>query len=90
LQKEPLTNGTSDGTSRKWVVKTSRFKAEFRCDTAKGFNYWNRVKLDFNNNKRYEEKWDFKPDTVKRRVAPNDDENYTEEYRLQGETWVRK
>jgi hypothetical protein len=91
LQKEPLTNGASDGKSRKWVVKTSRYKAEFRCDEDKRSRAWNRVKIDFNNNnKKYEERWDFKPDTVKRRIAPNDDENYTEEYRLQGETWVRK
>jgi hypothetical protein len=90
LQKEPLTNGSSDGNSRKWVVKTSRYKAEFRCDEDKGSQVWNRVKIDFNNNKKYDERWDFKPDTVKRRVARNDDENYTAEYRLQGETWVRK
>lgn len=91
MQKQPLTNGEVKSGSRKWVVNGGGMRAEFRSDLDKGFDYWNRVKVDVNLNKRYEERWDFKKDgSIKRRVSPNDDENYTEEYRLQGERWVKK
>lgn len=89
LQGQPLTNGAPAGNSRKWVVDEPGFHAEFRCDTGKGLKYWNRVKIDWNGNKRFDERWDFKPDgTVKRRIAPNDDENYTQERRLEGDRWA--
>jgi hypothetical protein len=91
MQKQPLSNGEDKGESLRWVVSDNGIKAEFRSDKNKGSTTWNRVKIDYNNNKQYEEKWDFKPDgSIKRQVAPNDDNNYTEEYRLQGEKWVLK
>jgi hypothetical protein len=91
MQKQPLSNGEDKGDSLRWVVSDNGIKAEFRSDRSKGSTTWNRVKIDYNNNKQYEEKWDFKPDgSIKRQVSPNDDNNYTEEYRLQGEKWVLK
>ncbi len=91
MQKQPLSKGEDKGDSLRWVVSDAGIKAEFRSDKNKGSKTWNRVKIDYNNNKQYEEKWDFKPDGgVKRQVSPNDDGNYTEEYKLQGEKWVRK
>ncbi|MES2463454.1 MAG: hypothetical protein V4671_23010 [Armatimonadota bacterium] len=91
MQKEPLSKGEDKGDSLRWVVSDAGIKAEFRSDKSKGSTTWNRVKIDYNNNKQYEEKWDFKPDgSIKRQVSPNDDNRYTEEYRLQGEKWVRK
>lgn len=90
LRKEPLTNGKVSGDSTKWVAVGNGFKAEFRADT--GSKEWDRVKVDLDNNKKWDERWDFKADgSIKRRVAPADDENYTAEYRLKsGETkWVR-
>ena len=91
MQKSPLTKGEDKGDSLRWVVSDAGIKAEFRSDKSRGSTTWNRVKIDYNNNKHYEEKWDFKPDgSIKRQVAPSDDDNYTEEYKLQGEKWVRK
>ncbi len=91
MQKSPLSKGEEKGDSLRWLVSDNGIKAEFRSDKSKGSTIWNRVKIDYNSNKQYEEKWDFKPGgSVKRQVAPNDDGTYTEEYRLQGEKWVRK
>lgn len=54
----------------------------------------NRLKIDLNRNEKWEEKWSFSTEggqrVVKRQVAPNDDEKYTEEYRLDGKRWVKK
>lgn len=54
----------------------------------------NRAKLDLDRDDRFDEKWTFVNEggkwTVKRQVAPNDDENYTEEYRLEEGRWVKK
>ncbi len=45
-----------------------------------GFTAVNRLKLDLNRNEKWDEKWTFLPEGVKRQVAPNDDEVYTEEW----------
>lgn len=90
LQKQPLTVGKPAGDSTRWLSVGSGFKAEFRADA--GSSAWNRVKVDLDNDKKWDEKWDFKGDgSVKRRVSPSDDDNYSAEYRLKsGETkWVR-
>jgi hypothetical protein len=54
----------------------------------------NRAKVDLDRDDKWDEKWTFARegdrDEVKRQVAPNDDESYTEEYRLRGGTWVKK
>ena len=89
--KEPLSNGTSDGKGRKWRIKQGSQVIELRCDESKGFKTWNRVKLDLDRDKQWDEAWDLRPDGgVKRRVAPNDDENYSVTYDLEGGAWVRR
>ena len=50
----------------------------------------NRVKIDTKRTGKWDEKWDFKGDEVKRHVAPLGDEHYTEEWRLRGERWYAK
>lgn len=91
MQKKPLSNGTSDPKGLKWRVKKGSVVIELRCDKDKNYNYWNRAKVDANNNKQFDETWAFKKDgTIERRVAPNDDQNYTQTFRLQGETWIAK
>ena len=51
----------------------------------------NRVKIDLDRNGKWDEKWTIEDDgTIKRQVAPRDDEDYTIEYRLRGETWEPK
>lgn len=91
LSKAPLTNGSSDGAGRKWRVKENRMVVELRSDTAKGFTTWNRIKIDLDRDKNWDEAWDLKPGKpIKRRIAPADDENYTVTYDLQGDTWVKR
>jgi hypothetical protein len=46
-----------------------------------------RVKVDLDRDGKWDEKWDFDGDKVKRKVAPADDENYQQEFRLEGEAW---
>ncbi len=48
----------------------------------------NRAKVDLNRNDRWDEKWTFDGDSVQRKVAPADDENYTEVYLWNGEDWA--
>lgn len=54
----------------------------------------NRAKIDLDRDEKWDEKWTFETDNaaevVKRQVAPEDDENYTEEYRLVAGRWVAK
>lgn len=54
----------------------------------------NRAKLDLDRDDKFDEKWTFEKDgdswKVKRQVSPQDNENYTEEYRLREGRWVAK
>jgi hypothetical protein len=54
----------------------------------------NRLKIDLDRDEKWDEKWDFERAggelTVKRHVAPADDEKYREEYRLRGDRWEGK
>lgn len=91
FSKEALTNGSSDGKARKWRIKENRLVIELRSDTDKGSTTWNRLKIDLDRDKKWDESWDLKPGKpIKRRIAPADDENYTVTYDLQGETWVKR
>lgn len=89
LVKQPLTNGTSDGTSRKWRVKRGQIVIELRSDTDKGSTTWNRLKVDLDRDKKWDEAWDLVPGKpIKRRFSPADDGTYTRTYDLKGERWV--
>jgi len=59
-----------------------------------GDEFATRLKIDLDRDEKWDEKWSFSTkngqQVVKRQVAPNDDENYTVEYRLRGEAWVQK
>jgi hypothetical protein len=92
LQQQPLTSEgvKNTGEGLQWRVKDNGITVEFRSDTNKGSTTWNRAKVDYNGNKKYEERWDFKGDTVRRRVSPADDENYTDEYHKNGDQWAKK
>lgn len=91
LSKGALTNGSADSSGRKWRVKQDRITIELRSDSAKGSTNWNRLKIDLDRDKNWDEAWDLKPGKpIKRRIAPADDENYTVTYDLQGETWVKR
>ncbi len=50
----------------------------------------NRLKIDFDRDEKWDEKWTFEGEEVKRQVAPKDDDVYTVEYRLRAGAWVKK
>jgi hypothetical protein len=50
----------------------------------------NRAKIDLDRDDKWDEKITYTADTVKREVAPADDENYTESYIWTGTSWTRQ
>jgi len=92
-QKKDISDGKIDdqGDSYKKFITTKDFKVDLRCDFKKGYSYWNRIKVDFDKDKKWDEKWSFQKDgTIKKEVSPNDDENYEYSYILNGDKWERK
>lgn len=64
------------------------FKINVYCD--KGETSWNRVKVDYNRNEKWDEKWELVAgQPSKRMVASKDDENYDEVYRWVDGKWVK-
>ncbi|MBA2733392.1 MAG: hypothetical protein H0U54_10930 [Acidobacteria bacterium] len=56
-----------------------------------GSTTWNRLKIDYNRNERWDERWeleDGKP--VKKQVSTADNDVYDQEWRWQGGQWVKK
>ena len=52
---------------------------------------WNRLKIDYNRNERWEEKWELEDgQPVKKHVSTADNDVYDQEFRWQGGQWVRK
>ncbi len=92
LQKDPISLGKEDDNgSIKRTVRKGSIKLDIRCDKNKGFSSWNRIKVDWDNNGKYDEKWNFRQNgTVARFVSPSDDEDYSMEYRLDDSKWTRK
>ena len=83
---------TLPGDKAKDALPGRPFKVNLYQDAGK--KKVNRLKLDLNRNDKWDEKWTFEEEggrvEVKRQVAPADDEQYTEEYRLRAGKWVRK
>ena len=48
----------------------------------------NRAKLDLDRDEKWDEKWTFDADGVQRKVAPNDDEDYSQVLRWTGTEWA--
>ena len=69
------------------VSKGRTFKVNVYQDA--GHTTANRVKIDLDRDDKWDEKIDFKPEGVIRQVAPNDDEQYTQTYRLVDGAWVK-
>lgn len=89
IQKESLDKGKDDGESLKRMVRTPDYKLDVRSDKAKGFTTWNRIKVDWDQDKHYDEKWSF-GNVVRRQCSPKDNDEYTVVYVLRGNEWVRK
>jgi hypothetical protein len=83
LEKPATTDKVKD------AFPTQSWKANiYREGSASKFN---RLKIDLNRNEKWDEKWTIEDDgTIKRQVAPADDEKYTVEYRLIAGKWAKK
>lgn len=88
----PLVKNLDDsGENYKKFVKASGYNLDLRCDFKKGFDGWNRIKVDWDKDKQWDEKWSFnEKGEVKRQISPDDDGNYAYSYILQGTQWVLK
>lgn len=77
------------GDKAKDVLKGRAYKVNLYKDA--GQSAVNRLKLDLDRDEKWDEKWTLEPGgKVKRQIAPADDENYTLEYRLEGDYWRKK
>ena len=64
---------------------------DLRCDKEKGFDYFNRVKLDWDKDKNWDEKWFFREDgSIKRECSSNDDKKYDVILELKDGKWLKK
>ena len=52
-----------------------------------GHSSVNRAKVDLDRDDKWDEKWTFKGDTIQRKVAPKDDEQYTRTLHWTGSGW---
>lgn len=88
----PLVKNLDDsGENYKKFIKASGYNLDLRCDFKKGFAGWNRIKVDWDKDKQWDEKWSFnEKGEVKRQISPDDDGNYAYSYILQGTQWVLK
>ena len=76
------------GKNYKKFMKFPDFIADLRCDFTKGFTSWNRIKVDFDKDKNYDEKWSFRENgQIVKQISSADDETYDYEYILRGTTW---
>jgi hypothetical protein len=86
-----VAQGISGGKGKD-AIKGRAWKVNLYQDD--GHSSVNRLKIDLDRDEKWDEKWTFSAEggvaAVKRQVAPNDDESYTDEYRLDGERWQRK
>ena len=81
--------GKNLGSSKlKDASKGQPFKVSVYQDS--GEKTVNRVKVDLNRNGKWDEKWTFDGDKIKRKVAPKDDEVYSESYKWADGAWKKK
>lgn len=73
-------------SKRKDVTKGRAYKVNLYQDDGKASV--SRAKIDLDRDDKWDEKWTFDGETVSRKVAPADDENYTEETVWDGSGWV--
>jgi hypothetical protein len=92
-QKSATSTGEldKDGETYQRIINTNDYLLQLRCDYKKGFTYWNRAKIDYNKNKKWDEKWTFSKDgNIKRQVSTKDNEDYDLSYHLKGDNWIIK
>ncbi|HEY1099529.1 MAG TPA: hypothetical protein VGF99_11405, partial [Myxococcota bacterium] len=70
------------------ATKAQPFKINLYSDDGKRFN---RAKVDLDRDDRWDESWTFKSATaIEKKVAPADDENYSEVYVAKDGGWVKQ
>lgn len=70
------------------AIKGKSYKINLYSDDGRRFN---RAKVDLNRNDKWDESWTFGADgSIERKLAPADDEQYTETLRLDGGVWKKK
>jgi len=91
LQKTNIEkNIDKTGKNYKLYKKFSYFIVDMRCDFTKGFSYWNRIKVDLDKDKNYDEKWTINEKGIIRKfISTNDNGIYNEEYELIDDHWVQ-
>jgi hypothetical protein len=78
----PVTDKVKDAT------KGRPYKVNLYSDDGARFG---RAKIDLDRDDKWDESWTLGADgSVERKVAPNDDENYSETWALAGQAWQRK
>jgi hypothetical protein len=55
-----------------------------------GNSTMNRAKVDLDRDDKWDEKWTFDGKNISRKVSPNDDEDYADEYDWDGSTWMKR
>ena len=70
------------------AIKGHGFKVNLYQD--KGKDTVTRAKIDLNRDGKWDEKWTFDGSNISRKVAPADDEKYTESYDWNGSEWVAR
>ncbi len=70
------------------VTKGRPYKVNVYQDS--GNSTMNRAKVDLNRNDKWDEKWTFDGSSISRKVAPADDENYSENYVWNGSAWAKE
>lgn len=78
--------GTSLGAAKKKdAIKGHSFKVNLYQDS--GQAVMNRAKIDLDRDDKWDEKWTFDGDNISRKVAPKDDEKYTQSFDWTGTDW---
>ncbi len=68
------------------VTKGKPFKVNVYQD--EGNSTANRAKVDLDRDENWDEKWTFADDGITRKVAPNDDKDYSQVFRWTGTDWA--
>ena len=68
------------------VTKGKAFKVNVYQD--EGNSTVNRAKVDLDRDDKWDEKWTFADDGITRKVAPDDDEDYSQVFRWTGTEWA--
>lgn len=92
-QKSDITSGKIDdqGDSYKKFINSANYKIDLRCDFKKGYSFWNRIKVDFDKDGKWDEKWWFqKNGEIRKEVSSDDNEVYEYKYFLKGDVWEKR